>query len=93
MTEVSRLVGRGVPIIAKVELAAAYANLDSILAMAEGVMVARGDLGVQLPLQTIPFVQADILRRTNDAGRISITATEMLESMTHSRRPTRAEGH
>ena len=91
VTEVSRLVGRGVPIIAKVELAAAYANLDSILAVAEGVMVARGDLGVQLPLQTIPFVQADILRRTNDAGRISITATEMLESMTHSRRPTRAE--
>ena len=91
VTEVSELAGRGVPIIAKVELAAAYSNLDSILAVAEGVMVARGDLGVQLPLETIPFVQADILSRTNAAGRISITATEMLESMTRSQRPTRAE--
>ena len=54
-------------------------------------MVARGDLGVQLPLETIPLVQANILRRTNEAGVVSITATEMLESMTHSPRPTRAE--
>jgi len=81
----------GVPVIAKVELAAAYANLDDILTEAAGVMVARGDLGVQLPLETIPLVQADMLRRTNEAGVVSITATEMLESMTHSPRPTRAE--
>jgi pyruvate kinase len=80
-----------VPVIAKVELAAAYANLDDILQEAAGVMVARGDLGVQLPLETIPLVQANILRRTNEAGVVSITATEMLESMTHSPRPTRAE--
>jgi pyruvate kinase len=80
-----------VPVIAKVELAAAYANLDDILTQAAGVMVARGDLGVQLPLETIPLVQANILRRTNEAGVVSITATEMLESMTHSPRPTRAE--
>ena len=80
-----------VPIIAKVELAAAYANLDDILTQAARVMVARGDLGLQLPLETIPLVQADILRRTNEAGVVSITATEMLESMTHSPRPTRAE--
>ena len=79
------------PIIAKVELARAYENLDDILAVADGIMVARGDLGVELPLQRIPLVQRDILRRTNEAGRISITATEMLESMTHSPRPTRAE--
>ena len=79
------------PVIAKVELAAAYQNLDEILAEAEGVMVARGDLGVQLPLARLPIVQADILRRTNRAGLISITATEMLESMTRSPRPTRAE--
>ena len=70
------------PVIAKVELAAAYQNLDEILAEADGVMVARGDLGVQLPLARLPIVQADILRRTNRAGLISITATEMLESMT-----------
>ncbi len=80
-----------VPVIAKIELAAAYANLDDILTEAAGVMVARGDLGVQLPLETIPLVQANILRRTNEAGVVSITATEMLESMTHSPRPTRAE--
>lgn len=80
-----------VPVVAKVELAAAYANLDDILAEAAGVMVARGDLGVQLPLERIPLIQADILRRTNAAGLVSITATEMLESMTHSSRPTRAE--
>ena len=80
-----------IPLIAKIELAAAYANLDDILIEAAGVMVARGDLGVQLPLETIPLVQADILRRTNEVGVVSITATEMLESMTHSPRPTRAE--
>ncbi len=81
----------GPPVIAKVELAAAYENLDDILAAADGVMVARGDLGVELPLERIPFVQQDMLARTNAAGRISITATEMLESMTSSPRPTRAE--
>lgn len=86
-----RELARGVPVIAKIELAAAYDNLDEILAEAEGAMVARGDLGVQLPLERIPIVQDDILRRTNLAGRLSITATEMLESMTHSPRPTRAE--
>ncbi len=81
----------GVPVIAKIELAAAYANFDDILSEAAGVMVARGDLGVELALERIPLVQADLLRRTNAAGLISITATEMLESMTKSPRPTRAE--
>lgn len=81
----------GVPVIAKIELSVAYENLDDILSSCAGNMVARGDLGVQLPLETIPNVQRDILRRTNLAGRISITATEMLESMIHSPRPTRAE--
>ncbi len=80
-----------VPVIGKIELAAAYSNLDDILAEAAGAMVARGDLGVQLPLEQIPLIQADILQRTNLAGLVSITATEMLESMTHSPRPTRAE--
>ena len=88
--EIRELSG-GVPVIAKIELAAAYENLDDILSESAGAMVARGDLGVQLPLERIPLVQADILTRTNAAGLISITATEMLESMTHSPRPTRAE--
>lgn len=80
-----------VPIIAKIELAQALDNLDEILEASFGVMVARGDLGVQLPLERIPLIQADILKRANAAGRISVTATEMLESMTHNPRPTRAE--
>ena len=80
-----------VPIIAKIELAQAYENLDDIIEPSFGLMVARGDLGVQLPLERIPLIQDEILRRTNAAGRISITATEMLESMTKSPRPTRAE--
>lgn len=87
----AELAGGETPVIAKVELASAYENLDSILGTAYGVMVARGDLGVQLPLETIPHVQADILRRTNAAGLVSITATEMLESMVSSLRPSRAE--
>jgi pyruvate kinase len=81
----------GVPVIAKIERAAAVANLDEILSAADGVMVARGDLGVELPLERLPAVQMDILRRANAAGLISVTATEMLESMKHSARPTRAE--
>ena len=91
INEVRELAGPDVPVIAKVELALAYQNLDSILDAADGVMVARGDLGVQLPLESIPHTQADILRRTNRAGLISITATEMLESMITAQRPTRAE--
>lgn len=79
------------PIIAKIELAQALDNLSEILKVASGVMVARGDLGVQLPLERLPLIQADIINRANAAGRISVTATEMLESMTHSPRPTRAE--
>jgi pyruvate kinase len=88
---VRELSGGTVPVIAKLELAVAYKNLDDILESADGVMVARGDLGVELPLQEIPWAQGDILRRTNEKGLISITATEMLESMTASPRPTRAE--
>jgi pyruvate kinase len=79
------------PIVAKIELAQAYENLDDIIEPSAAVMVARGDLGVQLPLEKIPLIQAEILKKTNAAGRISITATEMLESMTKSPRPTRAE--
>lgn len=81
----------GVPVIAKIERAEAYRNLAEILEVAEGAMVARGDLGVELPLEQIPFAQRDILRQTNATGLISVTATEMLESMIHATRPTRAE--
>lgn len=92
--DVQRVISRvseDVQVIAKIELAVAYQRLNEILSVAHGIMVARGDLGVQIPLQKIPLVQQDILERTNRHGRISVTATEMLESMTHSSRPTRAE--
>ena len=88
---VAELAGADTPIVAKIELAAGYQNLDGILDTAPAIMVARGDLGVQLPLERIPLIQLDILARTNAAGRIAITATEMLESMTKATRPTRAE--
>ena len=81
----------GVPVIAKIERAAAYRDLDSILSACHGAMVARGDLGVELPLEKLPRVQREILAATNRSGRVSITATEMLESMTQATRPTRAE--
>ena len=81
----------GRPVIAKIETATGYLNLAEILENAEGAMVARGDLGVELSIESVPRAQADIVRQTNAAGKISITATEMLESMIHSPRPTRAE--
>ncbi len=89
--EVRKHVVPGTPIIAKIESAVGYLNLDDILESASGAMVARGDLGVELSYESVPRAQKEILSRTNAKARISITATEMLESMTHSRRPTRAE--
>ncbi|HLE39711.1 MAG TPA: pyruvate kinase [Acidimicrobiia bacterium] len=86
-----RSVAGDVPVIAKIERAEAYANLGDILDEADGAMVARGDLGVELGFEPLPRVQKEIIARTHDAGGISITATEMLESMTASPRPTRAE--
>lgn len=80
-----------VPVIAKIERAEAFANLDEILGEADGAMVARGDLGVELGFEPLPRVQKQIIARTHDLGGVSITATEMLESMTTSSRPTRAE--
>lgn len=90
ITWVKSIVG-DVPVIAKIERVAAYENLDDILAFADGAMVARGDLGVELGIAPLPRAQKEIISRTNAASAISITATEMLESMTSSPRPTRAE--
>jgi pyruvate kinase len=90
MRQIKRLVP-GVPVIAKIESALGYQNLDEILEEAYGTMVARGDLGVELRFEMVPRAQKTILSRTNAKARVSITATEMLESMTHSPRPTRAE--
>jgi pyruvate kinase len=79
------------PVIAKIERLEAYENLDDILAVADGAMVARGDLGIELGIAPLPRAQKDIIRRANAVDALSITATEMLESMTVSTRPTRAE--
>ena len=91
ITEVKALVESNIKIIAKIELKEAMKNLDSIIDESDGVMVARGDLGVQLPLEQVPFAQKKILDTANYKGKISITATEMLQSMKTSFRPTRAE--
>ena len=91
ITEVKALVESNIKIIAKIELKEAMKNLDSIIDESDGVMVARGDLGVQLPLEQVPFAQKKILDTANYRGKISITATEMLQSMKTSFRPTRAE--
>ena len=86
-----RRVGWEVPLIAKLERPQALLHLDDILTHAEGVMVARGDLGVELSLAEVPAAQKDIIERANLRGVPVITATEMLESMVTSNRPTRAE--
>ncbi|HEU4403309.1 MAG TPA: pyruvate kinase [Candidatus Polarisedimenticolia bacterium] len=81
----------GVPLIAKLELRAAVERLGEILQAADGVMVARGDLGVEVPLERVPVLQKAIVREANRMGVTVITATQMLESMVEQPRPTRAE--
>ncbi|HVL65803.1 MAG TPA: pyruvate kinase [Vicinamibacterales bacterium] len=83
--------GRRVPLIAKIERPAAVQNLAGILELAQAVMVARGDLGLEMPLEKLPRVQKEIARRARAAGRPVIIATQVLESMRVDPRPTRAE--
>lgn len=78
-------------IISKIEKPQAIDVLEDIISVSDGIMVARGDLGVELPPQKVPIIQKRAIRIANSMGRISITATQMLESMTENSRPTRAE--
>jgi pyruvate kinase len=82
---------RDVPLIAKFEKPQAAQNALEIIDAADGIMVARGDLGIELPIEDVPHVQKQLLRLAGQRGKPSITATQMLESMVHSSRPTRAE--
>jgi pyruvate kinase len=86
-----RSMGEATPVIAKIEKPQAIENLEAILAAADGVMVARGDLGVEIGTENVPIVQKQIIAMANAAGKVVITATQMLESMIDNPRPTRAE--
>src|SRR6267378_186623 len=89
--ELRGLVRGATKLVAKIEKATALDNLEKIVATSDAVMVARGDLGVELPFEQVPLVQKRLISEANQQGKPVITATQMLESMVHAPRPTRAE--
>ncbi len=91
LAELRQLVPPAVKLVAKIEKATALDDLERILVASDAVMVARGDLGVELPFEEVPVVQKRLIREANRHGKPVITATQMLESMVHHPRPTRAE--
>ncbi len=91
LRELMHAAGRRVPIIVKIEKHEAIEQMEDILALSEGAMVARGDLGVELPAEDVPVLQKRLIRTANRFGIPVITATQMLDSMVKSPRPTRAE--
>ncbi|HRS02388.1 MAG TPA: pyruvate kinase, partial [Bacteroidota bacterium] len=86
-----KIYGRIVPLIAKIERAEAFDDIDEIIQQSDGIMIARGDLGLEMPLEDIPILQKELIHKANKYGKPAITATQMLESMINNPLPTRAE--
>ncbi|MCB0004895.1 MAG: pyruvate kinase [Anaerolineales bacterium] len=91
LREIMATCAANIPIIAKIEKSEALEHLEEILHESDGMMVARGDLGIDVPPQQVPFLQKQIIRACNEVGKPVITATQMLQSMVSNPRPTRAE--